>query len=183
MASKDDRSLFREAVRGVAPLKEKPRAELGKRRPPAVPVRSLLDEHAALRESAQRAASIDDAPDSGEDESFLRPGLPRDVLRKLRRGHWGVQGETDLHGLNVDQAREQVATFLNACGRRGVRCARIVHGKGLRSPNREPVLRTRVRSWLARRDEVLAFCQAPANQGGGGALLVLLKDRGTGQGR
>ena len=177
VASKDDRKLFHDAVRDVIPLKKDPgcaavRAAL---RMPPVPVQSLLDERAALRESALGVVSVDDALDSGNEDSFLRPGLAREVLRKLRRGYWVVQDEIDLHGLKSHEARERVAQFLGECAKRGAGCVRIVHGKGLRSPGREPVLKGKVRSWLARRAEVLAFCQAPANHGGAGALLVLLQ--------
>ena len=71
--------------------------------------------------------------------------------------------------------RSSLAEFLAACLKRGLRCVRVVHGKGLRSPGREPVLKGKVQRWLTQRNEVLAFCEAPKNQGGGGALLVLLK--------
>ena len=86
-----------------------------------------------------------------------------------------VQEELDLHGMNRVQAAHAVAEFLRHCRVRHLRCVRIVHGKGLRSRNREPVLKDKVRKWLSVRDEVLAFCQAPAADGGAGALLVLLK--------
>jgi DNA-nicking Smr family endonuclease len=86
-----------------------------------------------------------------------------------------VQGHLDLHGMNRIEAQEALATFLRDALRRAHRCVRVVHGKGLGSKNREPVLKGKVKVWLARRDEVVAFCQAPAPQGGGGALLVLLK--------
>ena len=116
-----------------------------------------------------------DAIESGEELAFLREGLSRQLLRKLRRGHWVVQDELDLHGMNRVQAAHAVAEFLRHCRARHLRCLRIVHGKGLRSRNREPVLKTKLRLWLPRRDEVLGFCQAPAAHGGGGALLVLLR--------
>ena len=97
------------------------------------------------------------------------------MLRKLRRGHWVLQDELDLHGMNRVQAAHAVAEFLRHCRARHFRCVRIVHGKGLRSHNREPVLKGKLTKWLAQRDEVLAFCQAPAADGGSGALFVLLK--------
>src|SRR5207245_1258574 len=107
-------------------------------------------------------------------EKYL-DGLGRNVLHKLRRGHWVVQDAVDLHGSNRDEARSLLAEFLSDCLKRGLRCVRVIHGKGLRSPKREPVLKGKVRQWLAQRDEVLAFCQAPTNQGGSGALLGLLR--------
>ena len=114
-------------------------------------------------------------PEGGEPLKFLRPGHSPDLLRKLRRGHWVVEETLDLHGMNRLEAASSVAQFLRYCALRRVRCARIVHGKGLGSLNREPVLKGKLRKWLALRDEVLAYCQAPATQGGSGALLVLLK--------
>jgi DNA-nicking Smr family endonuclease len=86
-----------------------------------------------------------------------------------------VEDGIDLHGMNRVQAAEAVGAFLRDCRARKLRCVRIVHGKGLGSRNREPVLKGKLRKWLMVRDEVLAFCQAPANDGGGGAVLVLLK--------
>lgn len=173
----DDVALFRKAVRDAVPLAKPDRAQRKAELPPPLPVQSLIDSHDALSESITGPIPWDQSMETGEELSFLRGGLGRDVLKKLRRGHWVVQNELDLHGLNRDQARQLLAEFLGTSRKRGARCVRVVHGKGLRSPNREPVLKWKVREWLARREEVLAFCQAPANQGGGGALLVLLKSR------
>ena len=142
---------------------------------PPVPVQSLLDVHEALAESAWGPGSPEESMDTGEEIVFLRNGLGHDVLRKLRRGHWVVQDVVDLHGLNREQARLALAGFLGLCAKRGACCVRVIHGKGLRSAGRKPVLKEKVRQWLAQRSEVLAFCQAPVNLGGSGALLVLLK--------
>lgn len=166
--------LFREAVRDAVPLRATPRVRSTPRRPPPVPVQSLLDEHEALHETL--FASLDDEPaPAGDDETYLAPGVGRDVLRKLRRGAWRVQRELDLHGLTKVEAQLQLAEFLQACHKYEWRCVRIVHGKGLGSRNREPVLKGRVRAWLTRRKEVLAYCETPPAQGGSGALLVLLR--------
>ena len=168
-------ALFRDAVRGATPLDSPARVELEAKPPPPVPIQSLLDGHDALVESLDGPVSWDQSMDTGNEPSFLRNGLARDVLRKLRRGHWVVQDVVDLHGLNRQEAQSSLAEFLAVCLKRGLRCVRVVHGKGLRSPGREPVLKGKVQRWLAQRDEVLAFCEAPKNQGGSGALLVLLK--------
>jgi DNA-nicking Smr family endonuclease len=141
-----------------------------------VPVQSLLDERAALEESRHGGLDDDDAAlEAGDALAYVREGISRQVLRRLRRGHWVVQDHLDLHGMNRTEAHDAVAAFLHAAVRRAHRCVRVVHGKGLSSKNREPVLKGKVKVWLARREEVLAFCQAPAAQGGSGAVLVLLR--------
>ncbi|OGA10946.1 MAG: DNA mismatch repair protein MutS, partial [Betaproteobacteria bacterium RIFCSPHIGHO2_12_FULL_69_13] len=142
--------------------------------PEPAPRQSRADERAALAESLA-AWSMDDALETGEELVYLRDGVSRQVLRKLRRGQWVVQESRDLHGMNRLEAAGSVAEFLRDSAKRGLRCVRIVHGKGRGSRNREPVLKGKLRKWLVLRDEVLAFCQAPAAHGGGGALLVLLK--------
>ncbi|MCU0804291.1 MAG: Smr/MutS family protein [Burkholderiales bacterium] len=171
----EDVELFREAVRDAVPLAASAVRVTHHHPMPAVPVQSLLDEHDALAESLSRPLDAEDALATGEEENFVRPGVPGHVLRRLRRGQWVVQGVLDLHGMTRVEAREALARFLKECVRRGARCVRIVHGKGLGSKNREPVLKGKVRAWLALREEVLAFCQAPPTQGGGGAVLVLLR--------
>jgi DNA-nicking Smr family endonuclease len=166
---------FRDAMADVAPLERNDRRVLRPSPPPPVPVHSRRDEHAALTESLRGPLSTDDALDSGEELVYLRDGLSRQVLRRLRRGHWVVQDSLDLHGMNRISAAEAVAEFLRSSAACGMGCVRIVHGKGRGSKNREPVLKAKLRQWLPRRDEVLGFCQAPAAHGGGGALLVLLR--------
>jgi len=106
-------------------------------------------------------------PETGEPLKYLRPGHSPDLLRRLRRGHWPVEDELDLHGLNRTQATHAVSEFLD--GARGMRCVRIVHGKGL------GVLREALRTALPARAEVLGFVEAPAAQGGSGAVMVLLR--------
>jgi DNA-nicking Smr family endonuclease len=177
MRSPPDDEEFRRATRGVEPLPRPRRVALSRTPPAPVPEQSRRDERAVLQESLRGPRSIDDAIESGEELVFLRDGLSRQVLRKLRSGHWVVEDGLDLHGMNRVQAAQSVAAFLRQCRVRRLRCVRIVHGKGLGSRNREPVLKGKLRKWLAVRDEVLAFCQAPAADGGGGAVLVLLKSR------
>jgi DNA-nicking Smr family endonuclease len=175
MRSPPEDEEFRRATAGVEPLAAPRRVALPRKRPAPVPEQTRRDERAALAESLSGPLSVDDAIESGEELAFLRDGLSRQLLRKLRRGHWVVEDGLDLHGMNRVEAAASVAAFLRRCLARRLRCVRIVHGKGLRSRNREPVLKGKLRKWLSVRDEVLAFCQAPAVDGGGGAVLVLLK--------
>ena len=171
----EDEEDLRRALAGVEPLPPPRRIRLSGTRPAPLPEQTRRDERAALAESLHGPVSVDDALDSGEELVFLREGLSRQVLRNLRRGRWVVEDSLDLHGMNRAQAAASVAAFLRQCRTRRLRCVRIVHGKGLGSRNREPVLKGKVRKWLMVRDEVLAFCQAPASQGGSGALFVLLR--------
>ena len=171
----DDEDL-RKALAGVEPLAPPRRKALTRPRPAPLPRQTRRDERAALAESLNGPLSVDDALDSGEELVYARDGIGRDVLRKLRRGHWVIEDALDLHGMNREQAAIAVAEFLRYCMQRRMRCVRIVHGKGLGSRNREPVLKVKLRKWLLR-EEVLAYCQAPAAEGGSGAVLVLLKGR------
>jgi len=166
-----DSDEFRKAVAGVKPLKRAKRAVLRGPAPAPVPQQRRRDETAALAESLDSSFSVEDALDTGEQLSYLREGMARETLRKLRRGHWAIQDGIDLHGLTRDQATAILVEFLEQCLARGLRCVRIVHGKGL------GILKAKLGKWLPQREEVLAYCQAPANDGGGGALLVLLKAR------
>jgi DNA-nicking Smr family endonuclease len=164
---------FRDAVGDVTPLKSHNRAEIRREKPAPVPTKRHEDERAVIEELAR--LTIDEDAEIEEDASYLRPGLPRDILRKLRRTHWVIQDDLDLHGLTGDEAVGASAVFLADARRRGLRCVRIVHGKGLRSAGREPVLRKRIRKVLTRRDEVLAFVEPRAIHGGSGAVVVLLE--------
>lgn len=165
--------MFREAAAGARPL-ARSRVHHEPPPPPAVPLQRWRDEAAALAESLSPAL-LDLSLEGGDEPAFLRPGLARTVLRDLRRGRWVVQDQLDLHGATREEARRLVAEFLTVALRRGLRCVRIVHGKGLGSPGKTPVLKGRVQSWLVQKREVLAFVQARPADGGAGALVVLLQ--------
>lgn len=141
---------------------------------PPRPGQLLLDEQAVLEESVSDEIDVDSLLDTDDSLSFRRPGIGPDTLRKLRRGEWSIQDQIDLHGHRVDEARLAMVEFLRDAIKRGLRCVRVVHGKGHGSKDRTPVLKGKVRGWLAQRDEVIAFCQARPAEGGGGALVVLL---------
>jgi len=170
----EDAALFRREMRGVAPVRPTNRIEPYRERRAPLPTKRLEDEQAVLEELAKLAFEGDDV-EFEDDAVFLRPGLPRDILRKLRRTHWVIQEDLDLHGMTGQEAALATAAFLAGCKRAGVRCVRIIHGKGLRSHGREPVLKRRIRKLLMRRDEVLAFVEPRAIHGGAGAVVVLLE--------
>ncbi|MET0333946.1 MAG: Smr/MutS family protein [Rhizobacter sp.] len=172
---KRERDLFALTVGPVEPLRSPGRVRHAVSRPSPEPRQRQRDERAALRESLSDEFNVDTLLETDETLSFRRPEIGLDVVRKLRRGGWAIQAQIDLHGLRRDAARVQLNTFVREAAAEGLRCVRVVHGKGLGSPGREPVLKSRVRSWLVQKNEVLAFVQARPAEGGAGALVVLLK--------
>ncbi len=174
-ANESDLDLFRDAVRDAVPLPAPHRVDIAKRPAPPVAIQSLLDEHDAIEALHHVVVSGEFALDIGDETFFVREGYSPLLVRKMRRGQWVVEDELDLHGARRDEAREMLGDFLKHAVRGRRHCVRIIHGKGLGSKNREPVLKNKVKVWLSRRDEVIAYCQAPPTMGGGGALLVLLK--------
>ncbi|SEL57259.1 Smr/MutS family protein [Nitrosovibrio tenuis] len=177
----DEAALFRNAVRDVAPLPASDKISYpSARQPQPVPRKIPQAEPSPPDVSSSAPFSLEVEP--GDEWSFLRPGLSHPTLRRLRRGHWGIQAQLDLHGFNRDQARLELIAFLDDSHRRGFRCVRVIHGKGLSSRNHEPVLKARIGSWLAERNDVLAFCQARPEDGGSGAVLVLLRSPARGHG-
>jgi len=174
-AERRERELFARSVGTVVPLRKSPLTMPPRPRPPAVARQRQRDEAAVLAESISDEFDVESLLETDDALSFRRRGVGPDVVRKLRRGVWVTQAELDLHGLRRDEARERLAGFLRDASRSGLRCVRVVHGKGLGSPGREPVLKAKVKSWLVQREEVLAFTHARASDGGHGALVVLLQ--------
>jgi DNA-nicking Smr family endonuclease len=170
-----------QAFADVVRLPPMNRAGVSRARPAPIPRQTLADERDALHASKFGHEPAPHAWDIGQEieaeQTFLRRGLGSDLLTALRRGRWVVQSEIDLHGMTTDEAHDSLADFLLEARSRGLRCVRVIHGKGLTSPNREPVLKGKVRRWLAQWDDVLAYCEAPRHAGGSGAVIVLLKGR------
>jgi len=171
--------MLEQAFADVTPLAPSNRARFAKAKPLPRPAQRLADEAAALTSSKfgnePSPTHWDIGQEQESNQTFVRNGLGTDVLAKLRRGQWVVQGEIDLHGMTATEARDALADFLDHARGRGWRCVRVIHGKGLSSPNREPVLKGKVRRCLAHWDDVLAYCEAQLHAGGSGAVLVLLK--------
>ena len=166
--------VFLDAVDGVKPLAVAQRVAPPKTQVEPRAAQFERDEQAALWQTLSDDMDIERLLDTDAALSYRRPGIGEDVTRKLRKGFWVVQDQIDLHGLRVEQAREAIANFFLHADKRSLRCLRIIHGKGLGSINREPILKDKVLRWLVQREEVIAFCQARPNDGGAGALIVLL---------
>ena len=175
--AQSDRELFLSSIGDVTPLDASDRIEPVFQAPRPIPVQRIADEKLALRESLSDEFSVESLLETDEALSYTKEGIGPDVVRKLRRGHWVIQDQIDLHGMRRDEAREMIVEFLRQAALRGIRCVRIVHGKGLGSVNNEPVLKKLVHKWLVQRSDVIAFCQAKPADGGSGAVVVLLKGR------
>lgn len=171
----EEGDLFLTELDDVVPLTPHGRVLPSPTQLPPVPRSLFRDEREVIHESLHDPIRWDAETETGEEMSYVRPGITRQTLRRLRQGGWVAQAELDLHGLTRAEAKRELADFLYECKRRGARCVRIIHGKGLGSINREPVLKLHVRHWLMQRDEVLAYVQARPADGGGGAVMVLLK--------
>ena len=169
-----ERNLFTRAVGKVAPIANQERVWSPPQRPTPRPLQQDLDDEAVMHESMSDEFDISTLLDADDQLSFRRPGIGTDVTRKLRKGEWSIQGQIDLHGLRSDEARNAMGQFIRDAKRMGWRCVRVVHGKGLGSPGKEPVLKSKVQRWLVQKKEVLACVQAKPSDGGGGALVVLL---------
>jgi len=168
-------NVFRREIGEVQPLNA-PARQVRQKTPPApLPLQTQRDEAAVLSEAISDEYDPEILLEVDETLSFCRPGVSQEVVRKLRRGTWIVQAQIDLHGLRRDEAREALAAFLREAVKRGLRCVRVIHGKGLGSVNKEPVLKGKVRAWLVQKAEVIAFCQARPHDGGAGAVVVLLQ--------
>lgn len=170
-----ERTLFIRAAGQVQPIRRHGRVQLAPDQPAPLPVQQQLDERRVLQEAISDEFDAATLLDIDDALSFRRPGVGTDVTRKLRKGEWSIQGEIDLHGLRREDAREALAGFIRDAHRRGWRCVRVVHGKGLGSPGKAPVLKGKVQGWLVQKNEVMAFVQARGDEGGAGALVVLLK--------
>jgi len=174
----EDLDLLR-AFADVQKLPRRNRASLPRLQPTPVPRHTLADERDVLVAAKYGDEATPHAWEIGQEfeheQTFVRTGIGSDVLSKLRRGHWSVQSELDLHGCTTVEARDALADFLGDARNRRYRCVRVIHGKGLTSPNKEPVLKGKVRRWLTQWGDVLAFTEAPRNTGGGGAVIVLLR--------
>ena len=166
----EDGDLFQQAMEGVIPIAPVNRL------PPAPPVHrnhhaeSMLSRSPAIDDSWSDHGILESAP-----TSYLRNGISTMTLRKLRRGQWRLQDNIDLHGCNSDEARRLLSAFLQHALDQEMRCVNVIHGKGWRAEGGEGILKIRVRHWLTQHPLVLAFCEAPPNAGGGGAVWVLLK--------
>jgi DNA-nicking Smr family endonuclease len=171
--SAEESALFREAMGDVKPLSHD--KILPKRKKPQPrPLQLERDQRQVLKDMMSSDLYSADL-ETGEELLFVRDGLPPTTMRKLRRGKFRIEAELDLHRMTSEQARQETATFLARCKAQGKRCVRIIHGKGLGSVEKKPVLKGKVDTWLRRHNDVLAYCSARPMDGGTGAVYVLIR--------
>lgn len=163
----DDAALFRAAIGEVKPIPEQNRIT------PKLARRKVIPHRTAAPSTIPDTLSDYLAEESPRE--FLRNGIARITLRKVRNGTWPIQDQLDLHGNQSDTARKLLQEFLHETTQQTLRCVRVIHGKGLNSKGGEAVLRNLTRHWLTQHPLVLAYCEALPAQGGSGAVLVLLK--------
>jgi DNA-nicking Smr family endonuclease len=166
--------LFADTVGEVQVLKPRNAAVLLASKPAPIATQRHKDEQQVMQDSLSDEFGVEQLLETDQDLSYRAQGIGTDVLLKLRRGDWAIQGQLDLHGFRVEAARESLTAFINQAANRGWRCVRVVHGKGLGSKDKQPVLKGRVRSWLVQKQAVIAFAAARPAEGGAGALVVLL---------
>ncbi len=173
--SDEDIALFHAAMQGIKPLKKMDKVELKipatqKRNPrntlsiEKTPIVNEFSDHLTETVTAEQVLF------------FAQPGLPAKLLRELKHGKIKQSAILDLHGYTVERARTAVARMINTCIKRGVRCLRIIHGKGRLQINDQPILKNQINNWLRQHPALLAFCSARPADGGAGAVYVLLKD-------
>ena len=170
----DEIELFRRSVGDITPVKQD-KVQRQPDQPAPIPKQRIADEAAVIKEMADGFFDVE-AMETGDELLYKRPGIQDKIFRKLRRGQFATSAELDLHGLTVDIARDSLAAFLKQCVIRNHRCVRIIHGKGLRSKQGRPTIKSLIGKWLQQRQEVLAYCSARQVDGGTGAIYLLLKN-------
>lgn len=174
--SDEDIALFREMTQEVRPLKQKGRTH----HTPPKPAPQKLQQHDPTLpnhwyDDTLPSPLVEESVTAEEVLFYIKDHLPHTTLQKLKKGHYCSDIELDLHGLTVQQATDELLDFLTTAAARQLRCIRLIHGKGNRSEQQSPVLKSWINQWLRQRPEVLAFCSARQRDGGTGALYVLLK--------
>jgi DNA-nicking Smr family endonuclease len=170
--TQDDVSLFRQSIGKVSPVKSGKTALGTKHKPKPYPKQQSID----VTEKMDSTEDIT-VENLGLEDSFAytAPGVQKNVLKKMRKGHYGLDAELDLHGLSSSDAKFQLLHFLHNCIQDGFRCVHIIHGKGYRSPDNQPVLKNKINLWLRQHQDVQAFCSATQRDGGTGAAYILLR--------
>lgn len=172
MAKKTLSTEFRQAIGKVRQIKSDTLFLSTTKKPKPYPKRSSL----SIKNSSKKPVDMEIEKLGQEDSiGFIAHGVQKNVLKKLREGHYGLDKSIDLHGLNSQGAKCKLSQFLCFSVKKGYRCVRIIHGKGYQSLDKQPILKNHINVWLRQYEAVLAFCSTPPKDGGTGAIFVLLE--------
>ncbi|THB73566.1 MAG: DNA mismatch repair protein MutS [Gammaproteobacteria bacterium] len=170
-----DFDLFQQEMSGIKKIDSNNVKESAKPKPKPIPRSQIQDDRDVI-------SQLDSDPfsheyiETGDEIFFFRPGLQQKVIRKLKRGQFAIERELDLHGMTAEQAKNAINSFFHDCNLNSDRCVLVIHGKGYRTEEREPVLKSMLNGWLRHRSDVLGFCSARIEDGGTGAIYVLLRN-------
>lgn len=173
-----DEDVFRDAMKGVEEIREFRDISVPRKKAAVRGMKKISSDKEALQELEEiicRKRPVH-LPDTQEYVEWIDPGYHDGILKKLHRGDYAVQDCLDLHGSVLEDGREQVDEFFRESLKKGYRCLKIIHGRGLRSLN-GPVMKQAVVRWILGRyrKHIIAFVTARQCDGGLGALYVLLK--------
>jgi len=173
--SEEDLALFRDAVGEVRSVADDRVHETPRRQDRPVAARSAESDDRSVMAALLDELSDADFLETGEHLAYAQPGVQKSVVKKLRAGRYAVQSEIDLHGLTVAEAKSELGEFLREAQQQRHLCVRVIHGKGLRNVDGPPRMKPAVNAWLQRNRQVLVFCSARIQDGGTGAVYVLLR--------
>ncbi len=173
----NDKTLFKEAIGKVKPIKVDTihfAKKVGNAKTAVIAKKNAMSQNKAL---AQFHFSDEFEPNLNKQGpmKYVRSDVDGFEAKNLRRGVYSPDLILDLHGLDQNQAKKELAALLFACQKEHAQCICIIHGIGSR------ILKNKVPHWLVQHPDVMAFHQAPLEWGGNGALLALieLKDKFT----
>lgn len=172
----EDAALFRGEMDGVRPLADDNRVHAA----PPKPRAGFSPRHDEHDDAAQQSSGFIQSgyvENVGPDETllFTRPGLQHKIVKRLRRGELKIEETLDLHGFTIAEAAQALSEFLHHARASDLRNVLIIHGRGHRSQDNMPVLKSQVNHWLRQHEAVLGFSSAKPQNGGAGAVYVLLR--------
>jgi len=170
-----DEHLFRQAMDGVVPLRTPATTDS---KVPRVPFQQRRTNAASPDTTRANSILLTGHTQAGTNDgsTFRKNGVQKRVMQKLKRGHYPIGDQLDMHHMTTNTGQRVLLEFIANAQRRTIECVRVIHGKGLRSEN-GPKLKTMTQRVLREHSQVLAFSECKPAEGGSGALNVLLKSK------
>ncbi len=161
---------------GVTPLGKSPKAQLETTKPAPNNDNSVKADQEVLAESLTTNPTLSRHAVEA-DEELQKSGLSHRDFTRLKQGKYCREKELYLRGYTVEKATTQLKQFIDQSVWSGFRCVKIVHGKGMNSPNGISHIKLECQRILALNKFVIGYTRALPNDGGTGAKYVLLKKR------